>query len=299
MIYSNLLKKLFCCIFLGSFILISFAQERLKLWNDNPTKKEKWSELTVFLPENPDDSGVSVIVCPGGSYIYLDMDNEGFAVAKYLNSKGITAYVLKYRTAMQNNRHPAMIQDLQRAMQIVKENAEIYKINPDKVGVMGFSAGGHLAGTAAIYSDINFLDDNYKSDIPLKPYFSAMIYPVVSMEDSICHKKSRSNLLGTDYSPEMANMMSLEKNVREDLPPFFLMHCTGDKTVDYRNSTVLVNALTYNNIQHEFLLFEESKRGGHGFGIKANGKATGWIDVFLEWLYSIDNEQDTPYYGKH
>jgi acetyl esterase/lipase len=205
------------------------------------------------------------------------MDNEGFSVAKYLNKQGITAFVLHYRTAMRNNHHPAMIEDLQRALQMVKENAETYKINPDKVGVMGFSAGGHLAGTAAIYLEP-----------PLKPYFAAMIYPVVSMEDSICHKKSRRNLLGKNYSDELKQMMSLEKNLRPDTPPIFLLHCIGDKTVDYRNSVVFDNALTAKNIKHKFLLLDEYGHGGHGFGIQPIGKATGWIDEFLKWVESND-----------
>ncbi|MDR0872792.1 MAG: alpha/beta hydrolase [Prevotellaceae bacterium] len=287
--YLLILISFVCCVSV-------YSQQTIKLWDENPTRKEKWSELTVFLPEKPDTSGISVIICPGGSYIYLDMDNEGFSVAKYLNSKGITAFVLKYRTAWQHNHHPAMIQDLQRAMQIVKENAEKYKIDPEKVGVMGFSAGGHLAGTAAEYFDLRFVTidlrqsqvENRISHIELKPYFAAMIYPVVTMtNEETVHKKSRKNLLGKDYTPELANQMSLEKNVHEDMPPIFLLHCTGDKTVDYRNSVAMDKALTEKNVKHKFLLFEENGHGGHGFGIQPNGKATGWIDEFLEWLNEL------------
>ena len=264
--------------FIVCFILFAIqpalAQKTIKLWGDgeNVTGKQKWSKLTVFLPENSDSSGISVIICPGGSYFWLDMDNEGYSVAKYINKHGVTAFVLKYRTAMRNNHHPAMIEDVQRAMQLVKENAAAYKINPEKIGVMGFSAGGHLAGTAAVYD---------------KPYFAAMIYPVVSMEDSICHKKSRKNLLGKNYSPELAKMMSLEQNVRPDMPPIFIVHCIGDKTVDYRNSVALDKALKENNVKSLFLLFDENGHGGHGFGIRPNGKATGWIDEFLKWLRTI------------
>jgi len=264
-----------CLIFI-SFTL--FPQQRVKLWDgEKATKKEKWSELTAFLPEKPDTSGISVIICPGGSYIWLDMDNEGFSVAKYLNNHGIAAFVLKYRTAIQGNHYPAMIEDLERAIQIVKRNSKEYGINPEKVGVMGFSAGGHLAGTAAIYSKP-----------PLKPYFAAMIYPVVSMEDSICHKKSRENLLGKNYSDKLKQMMSLEKNVSPDVSPIFLLHCIGDETVKYRNSVLFDKALTEKNVKHKFLLLDEYGRGGHGFGIQPNGKATGWIDEFLKWILSTD-----------
>jgi acetyl esterase/lipase len=282
--------KLIICFMIFSALPLS-AREAIKIWErKDMTQKERWSELSVFLPEKPDTSGISVIICPGGSYYWLCMDNEGAAVAKYLNEQGITAFVLKYRTAMRGNHHPAMIQDLQRAMQMVKENAENYGINPEKIGVMGFSAGGHLAGTQAEYFDTDFIGSGKALSTPVKPYFAAMIYPVVSMAgEEIVHKKSRKNLLGKKYSPELAKMMSLEKNVREDMPPIFLMHCTGDKTVDYRNSAALDKALTEKNVSHKFLLLDEKGRGGHGFGILPNGKATGWIDEFLKWLQTINN----------
>jgi acetyl esterase/lipase len=283
-------KKLLCCFFAGSFILVSFTQEKLKLWEESLTHKQKWSKLTVFLPEKSYTLGISVIICPGGSYYWLDMNNEGYSVARYLNSKGITAFVLRYRTAMRGNRHPAMIQDLQYAMQKVKENAGNYGINPEKIGVMGFSAGGHLAGTQAAYFDTDFIGRGENFFAPTKPYFAAMIYPVVSMTDEdIVHKKSRKNLLGKNHSPELAETMSLEKNVRTDMPPIFILHLTGDKTVDFRNSVLLDKALTEKNVLHKFLLLDENGRGGHGFGIRPNGKATGWIDEFLTWLQTIND----------
>jgi len=291
-----ILKKNILLFVALNVCLSLFSQKKIKLWDDaDNTRKQKWSELTVFLPEKPDTSGISVIVCPGGSYYWLDMDNEGFSVAKYLNKQGITAFVLKYRTAQRNNNYPAMIDDLQRALQIVKENSEEYKINPEKIGVMGFSAGGHLAGTAAIYSDMGFSDMRYETKENLTShilqsqiYFAAMIYPVISMTDeNIVHKKSRKNLLGKNYSDELKQTMSLEKNVRTDMPPIFLLHCTGDKTVDYRNSVVFAEALTEKNVPHKFLLLDEYGKGGHGFGIQPNGKATGWIEVFIKWLFEL------------
>ena len=286
--------------------LSASAQKTIKIWDGaEMTRKQKWSELSVFLPEKPEPSGVSVIICPGGSYFWLDLNNEGFSVAQYLNKQGITAFVLRYRTALRGNHHPAMIEDLERAMQHVKENSAEYGINPDKIGVMGFSAGGHLAGTLAIYSDMRLSDMRYEtrenttshnltSHTPPfggawggSPYFAAMIYPVVSMEDSICHKRSRRNLLGKNYSDELKQKMSLEKNVHPDMPPVFLLHCTGDSTVKYRNSVVFDEALTEKNVKHKFLLLEEKGHGGHGFGIRPNGKATGWIDEFVEWMNDL------------
>ena len=289
------------------------AQNRIKLWEGTEmTHKQKWSELFVFLPEKGNDSGISVIICPGGSYYWLDMDKEGFSVAEYLNKNGITAFVLKYRTAKRENHHPAMIQDLNRAMQLVTANSKKYGIDPEKIGVMGFSAGGHLAGIAAIYGDMRLSDmrlsDMRQSDMRQseigqseigkseiekseignpKPYFAAMIYPVVSMEDSIGHKKSRKNLLGKNYSDELKQTMSLEKNVHAGMPPIFLLHCTGDKTVDYRNSVVFDKALTEKNIKHTFVLIDDC---GHGFGIQPNGKATGWIEMFVKWVGVMSSE---------
>ena len=265
-----------CLIFIP---LSVFSQQKIKLW-DGPgvTREQKYSALIVFLPEKPNTSGISVIICPGGSYYWLDMDNEGFSVAKYLSKEGITSFVLKYRTARWGNHYPAMIQDLERAMQLVKTNSRKYGIDPEKIGVMGFSAGGHLAGTAAVYSNP-------------KPYFAAMIYPVISMEDSICHRRSRHNLLGGNYSEELEHKMSLELNVPGDMPPIFLLHCTGDKTVDCRNSIVFDRALTDKNVKHEFLLLDENGHGGHGFGIQPNGKATGWINEFLKWLNALQSSK--------
>lgn len=265
---------IFVCFSVAISLPVS-AQKTVKIWGNNPaSSKMNRAEVVVFqAKENP--SGVSVIICPGGSYCYLGKKVEGTKVAKWLNKNNITAFVLYYRVGIFGNHHPAMIQDLQRTIQLVKENCVAYGIDPDKVGIMGFSAGGHLAGTAAIYSHY-------------KPYFAAMIYPVVSMQDSICHKKSRKNLLGKNYDDKLKQMMSLESNVHAGMPPIFLMHCTGDKTVDYRNSVVFAKALTGSNIKHKFLLIDEYGRGGHGFGIKPNGKATGWIKEFLEWMVGIE-----------
>jgi acetyl esterase/lipase len=282
------MRKLFFGLVPTLFLLQSCFSSRIteKIWDGTEMESQlNWSELNIFLPEEADTSGISVIICPGGSYFWLDMDNEGFSVAKYLNKHGITAFVLRYRTAKHGNLHPAMIQDLQRSMQLVKMNSQKYNINPEKIGIMGFSAGGHLVGIESEYFDTDFIGKLNLTE-PIKPYFTAMIYPVVSMEDSICHKKSRHNLLGENYSTEMAQTLSLEKHVRRDMSPVFLLHCRGDKTVDFRNSIVLDKALTDNGVKHEFLLLNKNGANCHGFGIKSNGPAD-WIDRFIEWIRTI------------
>ena len=180
-----------------------------------------------------------------------------------------------------------MIQDLQRSIQLIKENYAIYQIDTCKVGVLGFSAGGHLAGTAATYYDINFMIDlGIQPNVSLRPDFIAMIYPVVSMTDSIAHKKSRRNLLGNRFSPELKNMMSLEQNVHVDMPPVFIIHCKHDKTVDYRNALYYSNILTQKGVPMDFTLYDEK---GHGFGINPNSKrASSWINNFMPWLRKIN-----------
>jgi acetyl esterase/lipase len=245
----------------------------------------KRSELIAFLAEeNP--SGASVIICPGGSYCYLGIRNEGFKVAEWFQKKGISAFVLRYRIGVKKNRHPAMIQDLQRAIQLVKENQVAYGIDSSRVGVVGFSAGGHLAGTAATYYHINFMEElDVKPDVSLRPGFVALIYPVVSMTDSIGHKKSRRNLLGKNYTPELKKMMSLEQNTHPHMPPVFMIHCTKDQTVDYRNALYYKEALEKTGVEHNFTLYDEK---GHGFGIDPeSARAPSWINQFIPWLRDI------------
>ena len=290
--YSGYRKKLFCCFFSGCFIFSTFSQEKLKLWNNNPTHKQKRSELTIYFPEKEKNTGISVIICPGGSYRYLGMTCEGYEVAEYLQSQGIAAFVLRYRIGMFGNRHPAMIQDLQRSIQLVKEVYSEYDLDPDKVGIMGFSAGGHLAGTAATYFDTNFMEAlGIVPEVSLKPAFAAMIYPVITMQqDSIVHKRSRKNLLGySSREKEMENYMSLEDHVRGDMPPVFLLQCKGDKTVNYQNSECYNRALSEKGVNHKYLFYDQDldDNNGHGFGIRSNGVTTDWHLEFISWLQLV------------
>ena len=262
------------------------SQKTVKLWDDNiATKKMKQAAMMAYLSENNPD-GLAVIICPGGSYRYLGIKKEGLRVAKWFQNNGISAFVLRYRVGRQNNRYPAMIQDLQRGIHLVKENFATYCIDTCKVGVIGFSAGGHLAGTAATYYENNFMEElGIQTNISLRPDFVAMIYPVVSMTDSLAHKKSRRNLLGYRYSPELQRKMSLELNVHAQMPPVFMIHCKKDKTVDYRNAVNYHLALVNQGIRCDFTLYDEK---GHGFGINPDSKkASSWINNFLPWLRDI------------
>jgi len=260
------------------------SQQTIKIWDEETaTRKMKHVELIPFIAEN-NTSGLAVIICPGGSYRYLAIKDEGSKVAEWFQKNSITSFVLRYRTNNRNNRHPAMIQDLQRAIQLVKENHAIWQIDSCKVGVMGFSAGGHLAGTAATYYQTNFMEElGIEPKVSLRPDFVAMIYPVVSMTDSLAHKKSRRNLLGKRYSPELQQMMSLEQNVHEGMPPVYLIHCKKDKTVDYRNTLYYNDSLIREGIPCELTLYDDC---GHGFGINPNHRrAPSWINDFIPWLF--------------
>lgn len=241
--------------------------------------------MTTFIAAN-NATGIAVIICPGGSYRYLGIKKEGVKVAEWLQQNGISAFVLRYRTGNRNNRHPAMIQDLQRVIQLVREKHASWHIDTCKVGVMGFSAGGHLAGTAATYYLTNFMEVlGIEPEVSLKPDFTAMIYPVISMTDSLAHKKSRRNLLGAHYSPDIQCMMSLEQNVHNGMSPVFMIHCKKDKKVDYRNALYFYGELIRNGVPCEFITYEEK---GHGFGIDPNSDhAPSWINSFIPWVSRV------------
>jgi len=259
------------------------SQKTVKLWDESiATKKMKHAEMIPFIAENNPD-GLAVIICPGGSYCYLGIQKEGIKVAQWFQKNGISAFVLRYRTGFRKNKYPAMIQDLQRSIQLIRENNAVYCIDTCKVGVIGFSAGGHLAGTAATYYDINFMEElGIEPNVSLRPDFVAMIYPVVSMTDSLAHKRSRRNLLGYRYPLELKHKMSLELNVHTGMPPVFVIHCKNDKTVNYRNALNYYHALSNQGIRCNFTLYDQK---GHGFGIDPDSpKAASWINHFILWL---------------
>ena len=268
---------------LCSFLTVN-AQENI--WKG--TDKKKNVELTPYLVDG--QNNLCIIVCPGGSYFWHDIDTEGHGVAKWLQKNGIAAFVLNYRTGyvpaymthyrliLRGNRYPDPQDDLRRAIQYVKQNAERYRINPDKIGAMGFSAGGHL-----VMSAVELFE---KED---RPAFVAPIYPVVTMTHECVHKRSRRGLLGDSKTrnKELRDLLSLERHVPEDCPPVFLMNCKDDPIVDYRNSELLDSALTAQQAPHVYIQYQT---GGHGFGAsdtKGTEECRQWKDVFLEWIKKL------------
>lgn len=259
---------------------------RIKIWRDcgNETMERVNSSLTLFTPDPSLNNHHAVIICPGGSYRYLGIKHEGYQVAEWLSEQGFTAFVLKYRTGMGGHHHPAMIEDLQRAIQIVKQDATQYGIDPTKVGVMGFSAGGHLVGTSAIYYDEDFLAPlGIQHQISLKPAFAVMIYPVVTMKGDLAHKKSRKNLIGDLKKVDLIEKFSLEQNLHYQVPPIMIVHAEDDSVVNVGNSDNFVEQLKLRKIPHLFLRY---KSGGHGFGLKPKkgGAIAEWPSIFIDWV---------------
>jgi acetyl esterase/lipase len=281
-------KTILFYLFLFSFGILSAQDVRVSLWKDVVQMKREKSHLYVFYPADSLRNGISVIICPGGSYAHLyGIKWEGFEVARWLNENGITAFVLQYRVGKDGYHYPAMLEDVQRAIQWVKDHAEEYKINPDMLGVMGFSAGGHLSLMAGAFYTNNQLE---KIGIPtstnLRPAFIVPVYPVVSMQDSLAHLRSRYNLLGRKFDQTQKDAFSMELQIREDMPSVFLVTAKDDPVVNYRNSIVLDTVLTEREIPHEFLCYE---KGGHGFGMNSQrgGEAAHWNIYFKDWLYKI------------
>lgn len=270
----------------------------IRIWAGTECKAKV--KLTPYIAEGNDNIGC--IVCPGGSYFWLDKKTEGIGVAQWLQANGISAFVLEYRVGgiagfithyrllARGNRYPDMLADVQRSIQIVRENAPDYGIDPEKVGVMGFSAGGHLSTMSGLFFDNDVLSKSgIHPKVSLKPDFIAPIYPVVSLVDKSTHKRSRRGLLGEGkaISKRMKDSLSLEKHVRADLPPTYLMNCVDDPIVDYRNSELLDSAMTALNVNHRYVQFQT---GGHGFGASAHkttNEAIAWKEDFINWIRDL------------
>lgn len=219
--------------------------------------------LTVFLPPKDKANGTAVIICPGGGYGVLLTKREGSDVARAFNQLGITAFVLKYRLPSDKtmkDRSIGPLQDAQRAIQLVRQKAGQWNINPIKIGIMGFSAGGHLAATAGThYSEA--LIDNTKA-VSLRPDFMLLINPVISFTDSIGHTGSRLNLLNDSITDEQIRRFSNELHVNKTTPPAFLVHSNADAVVPVTNSLTFYSALQRNGITAELHIYA---KGEHGF----------------------------------
>lgn len=286
------------------------AQETIPLWpakaipNQKPNSVKEEREYTdilriknvqqpsieVYLPSKKNATGQAVVVCPGGGYGILAYDWEGTDIAKWLNANGIAAVVLKYRlpdprTSVTPYKTPLL--DAQRAIRTVRFNSGKWNLRPDKVGIMGFSAGGHLASTAGTRFDSG--DASSKDSIEqqsCRPDFMILMYPVITMSQPFMHKGSATNLLGPNPSKELAEAYSPDLQVTGQTPPTFLVHASDDQAVPVENSIVFYQALVRNKVPAEMHIYPY---GGHGFSLAiGKGYLQTWTDRCLDWLRALD-----------
>jgi acetyl esterase/lipase len=238
--------------------------------------------LTVYLPSAGNSTGAAVIICPGGGYWVEAASHEGADVARRFNQSGIVSFVLKYRIPDDNtmvNREIGALQDAQRAVQMVRENAATWGIQSNRIGIMGFSAGGHLASTEGTHFNTSYIQNPHQTS--LRPDFMILVYPVISFTDSLGHKGSAEQIIGKHPSPEKIKEYSNEFQVTPQTPPSFLVHAKDDSTVDVRNTLEFAAALKENHVPATVFLYE---KGGHGFGMNNKTSKTRWMDICIQWM---------------
>jgi acetyl esterase/lipase len=239
--------------------------------------------LTLTFPaddKEPARPRPGIIICPGGGYVRLAIDKEGLEIAKWFNDRGFVTAILKYRmpTTMPatapSDQKPMPIADVVRAVALVRERASQWRIDPNKIGVIGFSAGGHVASSAITQF----------TDASERPDFAILMYPVVSMKQDLAHPGSRRALVGESPTNEMIERFSNELHVRNQTPPTFIVHARDDKTVKVQNSVELAEGMQRAGVVHELLLLGS---GGHGFGLAVGAPAGVWTSKCQEWLKKI------------
>ncbi|HSC66171.1 MAG TPA: alpha/beta hydrolase [Cellvibrio sp.] len=240
---------------------------------DNPSMIPYW-------PEPSKANGTAVVIFPGGGYVRLAIDHEGHDVAKWFAARGVAAFVVKYR--MQEHGFPAPLLDGQRAVRLVRKNARQWKINPAKVGVIGFSAGGHLAASVATRFDFVVAEKDPLGDISARPDFAVLGYPVITLEGSDAHAGSRKALLGEAPNPQLVHDNSLQFQVRTGVPPVFVFHGVADQAVRVGNSLAFFSEVQKHNVQSELHIYQT---GIHGVGmIQGQGTVSSWPQALELWL---------------
>ena len=298
------MKKIIWAVLLLAGSCLSRAQQAINLYEKNipnsiPGKNEEKIDtsdgfiftskvsiptLTIFLPDKAIATGAAVVICPGGGYGVVAFAHEGNEVAKQFVANGIAAFVVKYRLPndkIMPNKEIGPLQDAQRAIQLVRQRAGEWGIDPKRVGLMGFSAGGHLASTAGTHFSKSYIDN--PSNISLRPDFLMLIYPVISFSDNIGHIGSRDNLIGKNPSAEKIKFYSNEEQVTAQTPPTFLVHSTDDNGVKVENSLNFYSALIKNKVPAELHIYE---KGGHGYGLHNNTTTEDWMANCIQWIQS-------------
>lgn len=280
--------KLFSMILLSVWIFgmanSARAEEPIRLWADKVpgavgTEPQDIPTLTPYFPKE-NTTGAAVVVCPGGGYTHL-ADHEGEPVAQWLNTLGITAFVLKYRLGPRYH-HPAPLQDAARAIRLVRSRAAEWKLDVNRIGILGFSAGGHVASTAGTHYDAgNPNDADPIQRVSSKPNLMILIYPVITM-GPLTHNGSKTNLIGEKATPEMVKLLSNEEQVNKDTPPTFLVHTANDSVVPVENALNFAAALRRAGVPFELHVYE---RGRHGFGLGGNDPILStWPARCADWL---------------
>jgi acetyl esterase/lipase len=291
----------FICLLVNTTIVSAQQQQPLPLYKDSIpnfifTQDEETTTnngvliiskisrptLTPYLPQQGKGTGAAVIICPGGGYAVEAAGHEGADVAKELSNAGIAAFVLKYRLpndATMKNKEIGPLQDAQQAVKMVRERAKEWGINPARIGIMGFSAGGHLASTAGTHYSKALIENN--SNISLRPDFMILVYPVISFQDSLGHIGSRDNLLGKNPSGEKKDYYSNEMQVTDSTPPTFLVHASDDDVVKVENSLSFYEALIRHGVPAEMHIYQN---GGHGFGMRLPKNKDLWVDRCKNWM---------------
>ena len=234
-------------------------------------------QIEVYLPNKKSATGQAVIICPGGGYSILAYDWEGTDIAKFFNAHGIAAFVLKYRlpdSLSSTSPDKVPLLDAKQAMRLVRSHAVEWNVNPNKIGIMGFSAGGHLAST---------LSTHFEEET--KPNFSVLIYPVISMDKNIAHMGSRNNLIGKHPSDAMIKLYSNELQITNQTPPTFIIHASDDSAVPVENSLYYYQALKKNGVPAEMHIYPT---GGHGFGLAlGKGALASWPSLMIAWIMEL------------
>ncbi len=280
-------RFLFISILLITCMLHGFSQEEIKLYPNGPSEsnelktEEKWRDKDFLLdiseprmyayPASKENNcGTAVLICPGGGYSGVSAVKEGAEIAKWFNELGVSAFVLYYR--MPNGHYEIPLKDAQTALSIIHKRSREWKINKKKIGIMGFSAGGHLASTVGTH---------FKTKAE-RPAFMLLAYPVVTMNKDLTHKGSRDNLLGKNPSDELVKLYSNELQVNKQTPPTFIIHARDDGAVPIANSENLLEALQKNKVPAKLVTYDE---GGHGFGMRKKGiPVENWPQEMKAWL---------------
>jgi acetyl esterase/lipase len=272
----------------GALPLVARAQPAIPLWaNGAPgalgATAADQPQMTPYLPPAGTANGTAVVIFPGGGYQHLSMEKEGSDVANWLAGVGVTTFVVRYRLGPSYH-HPTMLGDAQRAIRIARARAGEWSVDPHRLGVIGFSAGGHLASTTGTHSD----PGNASSTDPIerassRPDFMLLLYPVITMRaDSVTHAGSRLNLLGPSPTAELERLLSNETQVTAQTPPTFIVHTEDDRTVPVQNALLFYDALKRNGVQAEMHVFEH---GPHGFGLApADPVLSVWTALCETWM---------------